>query len=416
MNRPELPSVVSGDLVACSLPATSDSWISLVDDVWQSGAALLPVDSRLPATTRDAMIKRARATVVIAPDGAARLRHPAGRDEALLAVVATSGSTGEPRLIELTRDAVAAAVAASAEVIGSRPDDAWLLCLPPSHIGGLLVLLRHALTSAPVVIGSGSAEGLARGDAAFTSLVPTQLRRLLDAGADLTRFRAILVGGSALAPDLAAGARARDLSLVSTYGLTESCGGVVYDGRALPRTRVRIGEAGEVQLAGPTLLRGYRADPSATASAFTDDGWLRTRDAGEMRDGVLSVRGRLDDAIRSGGETVWPLEVEAVLSSHPQVAEVAVAGAEDREWGERVVAFVVPRQTSSPPTLESLRAHVSERLPRYKAPRQLIITATLPRTTPDNQGGKVRRDVLRRATGARSGGEHWPPGPPGSGS
>ena len=415
MARPELPRLVPGDLVACSLPAAGDRWVPLVAAAWETGAAILPIDGRLPRPAVAALIERAGATVLIAPDGVTRLGDPPDRDLELLAVVATSGSTGEPRLVELTRDSIAAAVSSSAEVLGSTAADPWLLCLPPSHIGGMLVLWRRVVLGAPVVLRSFSVEAISDAtDARFASFVPTQLRRLIDAGVDLARFRAILIGGAALAPDLAADAAAHDVNVVTTYGLTESCGGVVYDGRALPGTSVRIGEGGEVQLAGPTLMRGYRADSAATAAAFSDDGWLRTRDAGALSDGVLTVRGRLDDAILSGGEIVWPLEVEAALSSHPQVAEVAVTGWEDREWGQCVVALVVPRDMASAPTLEALREHVAERLPRYMAPRRLVITAVLPRTGPGNQGGKVRRNVLRRATGGRSRGARWPPEQPGS--
>lgn len=415
MARPELPHLVRGDLVACSLPAAAGRWVPLVTAAWEAGAAVLPIDGRLPQKAAWEMIERARATVVLAPDRAARLDDPAGGDGGLLAVVATSGSTGRPRLVELTRDSVSAAVTASAEALGGAATDPWLLCLPPSHIGGMLVLWRHVVLGVPVVLRDFSVDAVREAeDAAFMSLVPTQLRRLLDAGTDLERYHAILIGGAVFPADLAADAAARNANVVTTYGLTESCGGVVYDGRALGGIGIRIAEAGEVQIAGPTLMRAYRSDPAATAAAFTGDGWLRTRDAGTISDGVLTVHGRLDDAIVSGGETVWPLQVEAALSSHAQVAEVAVAGWEDREWGQRVVAFVVPRDRSAPPTLAALREHVAERLPRYMAPRQLVITAMLPRTTPGYRGGKVRRNALRTATGDPSRGEDWPPGQPGS--
>ncbi|MBV8528394.1 MAG: AMP-binding protein [Candidatus Dormibacteraeota bacterium] len=388
----------------------------LLATAWETGAAVLPIDERLPGTAASQLIERAHATVVIAADRTQRLADPAEHDEDLLAVVATSGSTGEPRLVELTRDAVAAAVTASAEMLGSAAADPWLLCLPPAHIGGMLVLWRHIILGAPVELRAFSVDAMAGAtDARFASLVPTQLRRLLDAGIDLSRFRAILVGGAGVPSDLASAAAAHGVSVVTTYGLTESCGGVVYSGRTLPGTSVRIANGGEVQIAGPTLMRGYRSDPAATAAAFTDDGWLRTRDAGAIgSDGVLTVHGRLDDAILSGGETVWPLAVEAALASHPQVADVGVTGWDDDEWGQRVVAFVVPRDAAAAPTLAALREHVARRLPRYMAPRELLITDMLPRTTHDGQGGKVRRDVLRRATGGRSHGAHWPPERPGS--
>ena len=412
MTRPTLPDVQPGDLVACSLPAASDRWVPLLRTAWERGGAVLPVDGRLPPKTAARLIERARPSVVIAPDRATRVADPDARDD-LLAVVATSGSSGEPRLVELTRTSVAAAVRSSAEVLGSAADGTWLLCLPPAHIGGMLVLWRHVILGAPVAVRPFSVGAVrASSNARFTSLVPTQLRRLLDADIDLSRFRAILIGGAALSPELADQAASRNVNIIGTYGLTESCGGVVYDGRALPGTGVRIGVSGEVQLSGPTVMRGYRFDPEATAGAITDDGWLRTRDAGDITDGVLTVHGRLDDAILTGGETVWPQQLEAALASHPLVAEVAVTRRADPEWGERVVAFVVPRDASAVPTLDALRAHLGEQLPRYMAPRELVVLDRLPRTAAGNQG-KVRRRALLSATGARSRGAGWPRAPQG---
>lgn len=195
---------------------------------------------------------------------------------------------------------------------------------------------------------------------------------------------------------MSAGLRARagaaDAAVIETYGLTESCGGVVYDGRPLAGIEVRIdpGDQG-IQLRGPTLMLGYRFDREGTAGAFTEDGWLRTFDAGLLdAEGRMRVLGRLDDLIKTGGERVWPDEVEHALRDHTKVADAAVAGRDDPEWGERVVAYVVPRDPSSPPTLEELRDHVSITLPRYKAPRELVLVDKLPRTV----SGKVRRAAL----------------------
>jgi len=229
-------------------------------------------------------------------------------------------------------------------------------------------------------------------DADHVSLVPTMLHRLLEAGADLGRFRTILVGGGPLADPAADAARAAGAHVVATYGLTETCGGVVYDGRPVGDAAARLGPEGELQLAGPTLMRGYLGDPAATAAAFTLDGWLRTGDAGSIADdGVVTVVGRLDERIRTGAETVWPHEVEAALRDHPGVAEVVVAGRPDPEWGEHVVAFVVPARIGAAPTLEELRDHAADRIARFKAPRELVLLPELPRTA----SGKVRRAELR---------------------
>jgi O-succinylbenzoic acid--CoA ligase len=179
--------------------------------------------------------------------------------------------------------------------------------------------------------------------------------------------------------------------VVATYGLTESCGGVVYDGVPLDRVEVRLGIDDEVQLRGPTVFRGYRLDIRATEQAFTKDGWLRTRDAGTLTEGRLRVHGRLDECIVTGGEKVWPAETERVLREDSSVSDVMVMGLPDPEWGQRVVAVVVPADPADPPTLERIRRLVAERLSPYAAPRQLRLVKRLPRT----RGGKLRRTFTR---------------------
>lgn len=380
-----------GDLVAFDL-APGPAWLPVLAAAFEAGAAVLPVDARLAGPEREALLARTRPTHAFDGERVARLPDGLRVDPSLALVVPTSGTGGRSKLVELSREAVEAAVRTSAEVLGAGAADRWLCCLPPAHVGGLLVLLRGVVLGAPVVVHPGfdPAAVDAEPDVAFVSLVPTMLARLLDAGAGLARFRAVLVGGAALDPalaDRAAGAGAR---VVATYGCTESCGGVVYDGRPLPGTEVRIGEGSEVLLRGPTLMRGYLRDATATAAVLAG-GWLRTGDAGRLGlDGQLVVDGRLDEAIRTGGERVWPEEVEAALADHPGVAEVAVAGRPDPAWGERVVAFVVPRDPARPPSLEELRDHAARRIARFKAPRELVLVDALPRTS----SGKLRRRAL----------------------
>jgi len=205
--------------------------------------------------------------------------------------------------------------------------------------------------------------------------------RIHAAGETLSRFNVVLVGGAALDPAL------RQPPLVRTYGMTESCGGVVYDGRALDEVGVRIGDNDEIQLSGPTLMRGYRLSSS---QPFTEDGWLRTRDAGSLSDGVLTVFGRIDDVIITGGEKVWPQEVEEVLRAHPAIADVAVVGRPDPEWGSAVTALVVPSDPAGPPSLDAVRAFAAERLAKFKAPHALQIVDAIPRTP----SGKIARRAL----------------------
>ena len=377
----------AGDLVAVAVPV-GDAWPGTLADLWETGAAIFPLDARLPAEEARRILDAARPSHVLDEVGLRASRDGIAVAPEVGLVVATSGTGGAPRLVELDRGAVERAVRSSAEVLGAGPGDGWLCPLPVAHMGGLLVVLRALLLGAPVTVHPrfDPAAFEAHRDAAFTSLVPTMLTHLLAAGAELDRFRAILVGGAAFPPE----GRAITAPLVETYGLTESCGGVVYEGEPLPGVRVRIAESGEIQLRGPTLMRGYRLNPEATAAAFTRDGWLSTGDAGRMEGRRLVVEGRLDHLILTGGEKVWPEEIEESLLGHPGVADAAVAGRPDPDLGQRVTAYVVPSDPGAPPSLEDLREAAAARLPRFKAPRELVLVDAVPRTA----SGKVRRSAL----------------------
>lgn len=330
---------------------------------WDAGDAVLPLDPRLPTVARQAVLEAAR------PD------EPVRDGDAL--VVMTSGTTGAPKAAVLTHDAVAAAAGATSRRLGADPDqDRWLACLPLAHVGGLGVVTRALVTGTPLtVIERPEPEALATAAAdgcTLVSLVPAVLPRI-DPGA----FRVIVLGGSAMPPGLPANA-------VATYGMTETGGGVVYDGVPLDGVEVRI-EGTEIQLRGPMLLRGYRdgTDPRG------EDGWLATGDAGvwDAAAGRLQVFGRMGDMIVTGGEKVWPVAVERALQAHAQVAEVLVFGRPDPDWGQRVVARVVPADQALPPTLDELRGWVKDRVAPWAAPRELELTDSLPRTSL----GKVRR-------------------------
>lgn len=370
-----LTTLGTGDLVAALLPP-GPAWLEVVREAWEREVALLPVDTRLTEAERRALLERARPTALLDPDG---VRPLDGEPCEAALVVATSGAAGEPKLVELSRAAVEHALAASAARLDARPGEPWLACLPPAHIGGLLVYLRAAVLGAPLeVLERFDPMPVARSGAAFTSLVPTMVRRLAAAGLDLRAYRAVLVGGAGLPP------APEGWPLVETYGQTETCGGVVYEGVPLGGVEVRVTE-GEIEVAGPTLMHGYRLGPR-------HEGWLPTGDAGALEGGRLRVLGRLDDAIVTGGEQVWPDEVEAALADHPALEDVAVLGVPDPDLGARVVAVVVaPR----PPTLDALRAHLDGRLARFKHPREVVALERIPRTA----SGKIRRSALRNIAG-----------------
>jgi O-succinylbenzoic acid--CoA ligase len=296
-------------------------------------------------------------------------------------VVVTSGSTGTGRGVLLAAAAVRASAGATLGRLGGP--GSWLLALPVSAIAGLQVLCRSEVAGRQAVaLGRGEdlTAAVARmpaGDRRYTALVPTQLVRFLDAEPDALRsFDAVLVGGAATDQALLARARSEGVRVVTTYGMTETAGGCVYDGDPLDGVRVRATDSG-VELAGPVLASGYRLDPAATAAAF-DGGWFRTRDAGELDDeGRLTVLGRLDDVLISGGVNVAPAAVEAVLREHAGIADAVVVGRPDREWGQRVVAAVVPSGDLAP-DLAELRRWVGDRLGAPAAPRQLHVLAAVP--------------------------------------
>jgi o-succinylbenzoate---CoA ligase len=392
VTAPRSPAVAEGDLVAISLPP-GPAWPEIVRDLWSAGAAVLPVDARLAPAAARRLVRAARPAVHVTDEGGAprwrRTRGGAPVDAGVALVIATSGTAGKQKLVELGRSAIEAAVDASVRTLEASSADGWICCLPPAHVAGMLVLLRAVLLNAPLEVHpSFDPSRLGTRAGSFVPVVPTMLLRLVDAGIDLARFRAILVGGAHLASDLRERAERAGARIVETYGLTESCGGVVYNGLPLPGVRVRTDAKGRIELGGPTLMRGYRFDAGSTAEAFTDDGWLRTRDAGTIdRAGKLLVAGRVDDAINSGGESVWPSDVESTVARHPKVAEVLVVGRPDPEWGERVVAIVVPRDAADPPTLAEISAIATTELGRHQAPRELEVVDRLPRTLT----GKMRR-------------------------
>lgn len=352
-----------------------------------------------------AIIPRGPEQVLLA--GAVQPAQPLERDDVAL-VVPTSGSTGRPKGVLLPAAALLASARLTHDRLGGTGQ--WLLALPPTHIAGVQVLVRSIVAGeAPVALelraGFDPAAFAERsraltGDRRYTALVPTQLRRLLDGGgnvlAALRTYNTILVGGSAVAAELVTRARDEGVRVVSSYGMTETAGGCIYDGVPLAGVGIEVGTDGIIELSGPTLAAGYRLDPAATKAAFMR-GRFRTSDRGRIgRDGRLVVLGRADDAILTGGVVVDPVAVETVLSTHPAIAAAAVIGQPDREWGERVVAVVVPVASGEVPALEDVRRWVADRLGAVQAPREVVVATTLP-TLPTGKLDRSRvRETVRR--------------------
>lgn len=370
-----MASTGTGRLVTVRMPPLEAA--RAVREAWHRGDAVMVLDPRAPDAEAERVLAR------VAPEQ--------GVDPEVAAVCVTSGTSGEPKGAELTWSGLEASAAAVGRALEIGAGDRWLACLPLHHVAGLAVLGRAWAGGWPVsVVDRADPATIGATPATLVALVPTVARRLREAGADLGRFRRILVGGG---PVTETGA-----NIVASYGLTETWGGVVNDGRPLAGVQVDLGDGGEILVRGPMVMRRYRRDPALTAAALTPEGWLRTGDVGVIgADGRLRVVDRLKDLIVTGEVKVSPTEVEGVLGGHPAVAEVVVAGAADAEWGERVVAHVVPADPRRPPTLAELRAFAAGRLSAAKLPRELRLVERVPRTA----GGKPLRRSLSATPAGR---------------
>lgn len=293
-------------------------------------------------------------------------------------VVETSGSSGRPKRVRLSRRAVLASVAATEARLGARGP--WVLKLPESYVAGLQVVVRS------LVAGHEPLTDWPDGNGWFTSLVPTQLRRALDEpgeAAVLRRAHTVLLGGGPVDPALRERAGEAGIRVVATYGATETAGGCVYDGVPLDGVAVALDPDGRIRIAGPTLFDGYEGDPDLAAECLVD-GWFVTADAGRFDDdGRLQVLGRLDDVVVSGGVNVPGPTVAARLRAHPLVTAAEVIGVPDDEWGNRLVAFVVlqPGQVPDDPdtgVVDRLRDWVAAVHPRSWAPREVVVVEEIP--------------------------------------
>jgi O-succinylbenzoic acid--CoA ligase len=385
-----------GDRVGLALPP-GRAFVQAFHGCWLLGAAPAPLDTRL--TDRERAAQAVGTALVIdeplEPVRAGDVGLPASHDlDAVAALVHTSGTSGRSRPMELTYGNFLWSALGSALALGLDPAERWLCPLPLAHVGGLSVVVRSAIYATTAVLGErfdAEAVAAALGECTLVSLVPTMLARVLEAGVpEAGAPRCALIGGGPLPPALRERAREAGFPLAQTYGLTEACSQVTISeigdpataGRPLFCTSVDIGDSGEILVRGPTVAPGA-ADPG---------GWLHTGDLGELDEsGRLRVTGRRAETIVTGGENVAPAEVEGVLEAHPAVAEAAVHGRSDPEWGETVVATVVLRDGMRTDAAELL-AHCRAALAGFKVPKAIEFAAALPRTA----SGKLRREALGR--------------------
>jgi len=447
--------VARGQLVAL-LAANSAAYAVAVHALARLGAVLMPLNTRLApaelafqlqdAAARHLVADAAHFDVVTELGGelpsvrlhrleelngaasgqaAAPRRHASGFDLGeVQTVVYTSGTTGRPKGAQLTYGNHLWSALASALNLGLRDDDRWLACLPLFHVGGLAILLRGVICGTTVVLHETFdpdrvSRAIDEEGVSHVSVVANMLQRLLDGRGERPfppTLRCVLLGGGpAPRPLLEAGA-ARSVPVAQTYGLTEAASQVATlspadalrklgsAGKPLFGTELRIvrddgadcapGEAGDILIRGPTVTPGYLNRPDETAAVLRD-GWLLTGDVGHLdAEGYLYVLDRRDDLIVSGGENVYPAEVEAVLASHPAVLEAGVYALPDERWGRAPAAVVVLRADAAT-TGEELVAFCRERLAGFKVPRRIGFAAALPR----NAAGKL----LRRELAARHG-------------
>lgn len=370
------------DLVALDLPG-GPGFVDALQRVWDSGDAAFPVDPRLPGAERQRVMEAMAPGAIVEADGERRSLdggRPVESGDAL--VIATSGTTGLPKGVVLTHDAVEASARATSAAIDANPRvDRWLACLPLAHIGGLSVVTRALHTGTPLEVHPtfDPAAVLEAADRGVT-LVSLVTRALAQVPAE--RFHTIVIGGAAPPPD-------RPSNVVATYGMTETGSGVVYDRTPIDGVEIRVDDDGEIWLRGPMLLRAYRdgTDPKV-------DGWFPTGDLGGWSDddGRLVVEGRRGDVIVTGGEKVWPERAEAVITRCLGIGDIALVGRPHPEWGHEVVALICGIEL---PSLDALREAVKSELPAWYAPRSIEQVDELPRTAL----GKLRRRELK--TGSR---------------
>jgi o-succinylbenzoate---CoA ligase len=365
------------ELIAVGLPG-GKRFVDEIRRAWGDDDAIMPIDHRLSWQDQLSLVERFAASTFIDSKGN---RHkmsygkPVEPGDAL--VMPTSGTTGLAKAAVLTHDALAASAKLSSDALQVTDTDHWLACLPLSHIGGFSVVARALITGTELTVESHFDPALvakhASNGATLVSLVTAAMMQI-----DTSLFKKILLGGGPAPDD-------RPDNAVVTYGMTETGSGVVYDDFALPSVHLRVDRTNRLWVHSPTLLRAYR---NIDESPLDENGWFCTNDEAHLAyDGRLTILGRADFVILTGGEKVWPETLEATINQHPAISECLAYGKPDREWGQVVSVDVVLERGSSLPSLDEMREFVKELLPRRYAPRLVKAVSALPKTS----SGKLKR-------------------------
>ena len=442
-------SIQAGDRVALLMPAGWPYVISLLA-LMRAGALAVPLNTRLTPTELQWQLKNTACRLVICHQAASALTDRMGESDAALmpfdelvrqqedvppppmsrsfaldddlAIIHSSGTSGRPKGAVLTYNNLYQSAMSSAYRLGVLPDDRWLCPLPLYHVGGLSIILRSLLYGTAVELMptpkfdvDALNQVLTQRPITLVSLVPTMLRHLLDARRQAwnPRLRLVLLGGEAPLPELLTRCREAEVPIATTYGLSEAASQVATAtprqvrhkpssvGKPLLFTQVCIIDKqgqdapskalGEVIVKGPTVMRAYDNDPAATNRALRK-GWLYTGDIGYLdEDGDLHIIQRRSDLIVTGGENVYPREVENALRRHPAIKEAVVVGVADAEWGQQVAAAIQVKHGKSLSPQEVMR-FAREELAGYKIPRQIRFVDTFPRTA----SGKIQRQVVKK--------------------
>lgn len=394
--------VRAGDRVALAL--ASEELAVAVHGCLLIGAVAVPIDLRLRETERTARMAGVKLLISEAIDGPPAPDRDLALEE-IATVMYTSGTTSGPKEVPLSYDNWLWNALGSVLALGLDPAERWLCPMPLAHVGGLSIQIRSAIYATTVLLPGGfDTEAMLgtlmdpRAGVTLVSLVPTMLSRLLDAGLrEPPTLRWALLGGGPIAPALLQRARAAGIPVAPSYGMTEGCSQIATSGSPLLGVELRIagagagdspdpGEPAGAGTVGEVLVRGR----NVAAAALSDDGWLHTGDLGSLDErGRLTIEGRVADTIVTGGENVAPVEVEAALVEHPAIADAAVFGRSDPEWGEAVVAQVVLRDGATA-SVAALREHCAARLAPFKVPKRIEVVHRVPRGV---TGKLLRREL-----------------------